>query len=69
MGDGTMSLYSRDEIAIRFLDAQRADFSMTQVQRMITQADRDGQSKDFGDGYNIYRIGNLYRATVAGREI
>jgi hypothetical protein len=50
-----------------FLDAQRADFTRTQAQRMVAEADRDGASRDFGDGYNIIRDGNSYQVQVRGR--
>jgi len=63
-------LYSAEDMVNAFMWTQHADFSRTQVQRMLAQAERDGQSKDYGDGYMIYREGvNLFRATVAGRPV
>jgi hypothetical protein len=62
-------LYSEADVVDAFLDAQHADFSRTQVQRMVRDADRNGQSRDYGDGYMIYRTDAGYRATVAGQSI
>lgn len=68
MSDG--KFYSREDMANAFKIAQHSDFSPTQIQRMIDQADRDGSSRDYGDGYMIYRVGqNLYRGTVAGKAV
>jgi hypothetical protein len=63
-------LYSREDMINAFKLAQHADFSPTQIARMVDQADANGQSRDYGDGYMIYRIGqNLYRGTVAGKPV
>lgn len=62
-------LYSKDDVVDAFLDAQRADFSRTQVQRMVRDADRNGASRDYGDGYMVYKVADGYRATVNGRAI
>jgi len=64
------ALYSEEDVVNAFMVAQHADFSRTQVQRMVADAKRNGQSRDYGDGYNIYRVGvNLFRATVEGRPV
>ena len=64
-----MTTYNQADVVEAFMDAQRADFTTSQVQQMVRDADRNGQSRDFGDGYMIYRVAGGYRATVNGRAI
>lgn len=59
--------YSLTEAVEAFIDNQRADFTRTQVERMVRQAERNGATRDDGDGYNIVRTDDGYNVQVSGR--
>jgi len=58
--------FSRDEIVVAFKEAQHADFSMTQIERMVQHAEIHGASRDYGDGFNIVRVDDKFIAQVNG---
>jgi hypothetical protein len=59
--------FSAEQAVNAFMDAQHADFTRTQVQRMIRQAQEHGSSANYGDGYNIIRTDNFYQVQIAGK--
>lgn len=68
MEDG--KLYSREDMINAFKATNHADFTRTQIERMVSEADANGQSRNHGDGYMIYCVGqNLYRGTVDSHPI
>jgi len=61
--------YGESEITDAFLEAQHADFSRSQIERMVADAKRNGQSRDFGDGYMIFCSGGIFTACVNRKYI
>jgi len=61
------SRFTATDAIENFLEAQHSDFNRAQAVRMIAQADSEGASRDYGDGYNIIRVDNWYSVQVAGK--